>query len=334
MSFIRGEFMYFDKIPAHEQRFKDTLRDSNNTQYTEEVITENGFTFNRIRPVEFDDYYKKEESKKDMIVVHLTEGYLKGDLATLCKSGDTVCVNFTIAKNGTVYELIDQKYWGWHLGRGAVGGNKIGSKRSFSIELSNAGVLKRDGDFLYDYNQKYCSLDDTKEYIKLDVPFRGEEYFASFTDEQYDALSGLISYLCNKYDIPKTYLPENKRFEVFSDKNEARSFSGICTHVNFRDDGKWDIGPAFDWSRYAPTKKRVFEPTAPVQDDDEDKEAHDASKETVIELDEVAVVDEPKVGQKIPGSVPTKKPKKAKTPTGIFGMLLDIINSLLGRNSL
>jgi hypothetical protein len=34
---------------------------------------------------------------------------------------------------------------------------------------------------------------------------------------------------------------------VFSSDTEAKEFKGICSHVNFRPSGKWDVGPHFPW---------------------------------------------------------------------------------------
>ena len=30
---------------------------------------------------------------------------------------------------------------------------------------------------------------------------------------------------------------------------DVLKFSGIVSHVNYRNEGKWDIGPAFDWNQ-------------------------------------------------------------------------------------
>jgi len=55
----------------------------------------------------------------------------------------------------------------------------------------------------------------------------------------------MLNHFCSKWSIPKTILSESKRYQVF--ESEANSYKGICTHVNYRPDGKADVGPAFDW---------------------------------------------------------------------------------------
>lgn len=344
--------MHFSKIKGHEQRFIDELVDSNGTKYTEEIISDRGFVFNRIRPIGFDNYYVKEETEKNMIVVHITEGYLKGDLATLVKPGDKVCVNYVIARNGTVYEIIDQKYWGWHLGKGAIGGNGHGSSRSISIELSNAGVLNLNGNELHDYKREYCSLNDKDEYIKLDVPFRGEKYFASVPDEQYNALAGLIEYVCKEHNIPKKLVED--KYNIFPNPTAAKQFRGICTHINFRNSGKWDIGPAFDWDKVlgasyrAPKvpEKVAEEPKVDVVVVEEpvvEKVVEELKPEVVVvdEAVEEIVIDEPveisptvePIVEEIEPPIITQK-KRRKPVGGLLGAILKLISDLLGRNSL
>jgi hypothetical protein len=64
------------------------------------------------------------------------------------------------------------------------------------------------------------------------------------------SLSMLLRFLTNRYNIPRTFLPEAQRYELFGSDAEAAASTGIVTHVNFRPPGeKVDIGPAFDWTR-------------------------------------------------------------------------------------
>jgi N-acetylmuramoyl-L-alanine amidase len=66
--------------------------------------------------------------------------------------------------------------------------------------------------------------------------------------QKYESLIILLRYLTSRYDIPKTLVDENKRYETLS-VYEIANFKGILSHVNFRKSGKWDLGPAFDWKR-------------------------------------------------------------------------------------
>ena len=194
-------------------------------------------------------FFNEEILPKSKIVIHFTAGYLKGDIATLTQPGNHVSVPFVIARSGDIYNLWASKYWSYHLGKNAVGGNTEMSSKTIAIEISNIGCLKKSGNNLvttYSNTDVYCSLDEITFYAKVPA-YRGFEYFATFTQAQYHSLKLLLKFLSNKYNIPYTFLPTNKRFNLFTPA-EASSFKGICTHVNFRAD-KWDIGPAFDWSK-------------------------------------------------------------------------------------
>jgi len=193
-------------------------------------------------------FFYQEETAKRKVVLHFTMGYLKGDIATLTKQH--VSVPFVIGRNGNIYNLFASKYWSYHLGPGAIGGNTEMSKESVGIEISNIGPLKLIGDNLvtsYSNSDIYCTLAETQYYTKLSTKYRDWEYFATYTPAQYDAIIKLLRFLCAKYNLPKNFTAEPGRYEAMSDA-AFKSFTGIVTHVNCRKD-KVDIGPAFDWNR-------------------------------------------------------------------------------------
>lgn len=238
--------MRYNKIDAHESSFCEKLTDSNKTKYTKEIIDDNGFEYTSLRP-KHDSYYYQEETEKDLIVLHGTSGYLKGDLSTLCAKDSHVSVSYLIARNGTVYELFDPKYWSYHLGKGAIGGNSYNSKRSIGIELSNIGYLDEDGEKLLTcYGDVYCDKKDTDQYKQIES-WRKKEYYSTLTDVQYESLSELLGYLSNRFNIPLKFIPDISQYEAFSSPSEAKEFQGICSHANFRKTEKWDFGPAFDF---------------------------------------------------------------------------------------
>lgn len=201
----------------------------------------------------FDSFYYKEETEKERIVLHFTVGNLRGDLTTLMGE-DHVSVPYLIARDGTIYQLFDPKYWSYHLGQGAIGGNQVESKKTIGIELSNYGPLRLNRaypklDTVYSTAAKpdvYCDLKDEAQFMRVPDGFRGYTFFASHTDAQYNALNALIDYLTERFDIDRFFLPESERYDVVRD---VPDFSGIVSHINYRQSGKWDIGPAFDWNR-------------------------------------------------------------------------------------
>ncbi|MEM8886608.1 MAG: N-acetylmuramoyl-L-alanine amidase [Bacteroidota bacterium] len=210
--------------------------------------------------------YPKDHPKnnpKDRIVIHFTAGQTLGDIKTLTREDYHISTAYILGRDGTIYRLFSPEQWSYHLGKGVVGGNGKHSSRSIGIEISNYGPLslKPSGDLTFGDNSKFCTVDDEKAYIKLDKPFITHEYYASYTDQQYEGLIILLRYLTKKFNIERKFLPtdptleargdwrKTARFAVFKNKSEADNFKGICSHVNYRESGKWDIGPAFDWEK-------------------------------------------------------------------------------------
>ncbi len=224
------------------------------------VPGERGLTLNAVTCVPangYRGYYERERVSKKRIVLHFTAGNIKSDINVLTKQKDgyakwRLSVPFVIARDGTIYQLFGSGYWSYHLGTGAVGGNDQSSKESIGIELSNYGPLIRDGNNLLTVYSKpsrpdvYCTINETHKYTKLPTPHNGYQYFATYTDAQYESLIVLLRYLTTKYNIPRKFLPERKRYNA---NYETAMFKGINSHLNYRKTGKWDIGPAFQWNR-------------------------------------------------------------------------------------
>ena len=228
-----------NKIPVLEAKFKSGLVDSSGKKFSKV----NGYLRDvvSIRPPKHNYYYAAPVAK-DSICYHFTAGVLTGDLAAL--TTQHVSVPYVVARDGTIYELFNPNFWSYHLGSSKYFSNKERSSRTVGIEISNIGPLTLGSDgILYDiYKSPYCTVSDTAFYDK--VSFRGYDYYASYTDEQYAAIKSLTEQLVKKYNISHTFLDEAKRFE-FSKSVPA---SGIVTHANYRAD-KCDLAPNFDFSR-------------------------------------------------------------------------------------
>ena len=261
---------FFDKIPGYEALVKDSGYNGKfKIQSFSIPVPGEDLRFNGklVSPSNgFKGYFYAEKHAKKRVVLHFTAGVLTGDLSCLMsKDRGHVSTSFVLARDGTAYRPFSSSYWSYHLGRGALGGNGTGSKSGIGIEMSNMGPLYEYGNDLRTYNKKtvYCTKDQVDRYIKIDTPFRGTQYFASFTEEQYDTLIIMLRYLTAAYKIPRAFLPESTRYET---SLEAATFNGIISHVNSRSSGKWDIGPAFDWERViAGVTADVYEPVAPQE---------------------------------------------------------------------
>ncbi|MDQ3683456.1 MAG: N-acetylmuramoyl-L-alanine amidase, partial [Bacteroidota bacterium] len=206
-------------------------------------------------------YYYSVEHPKQRIVLHYTAGSLRSDLFTLSSHNRHVSVPFVIARDGTIYQLFSSKFWSGHLGKGLgnTNTNNAQDKCSIGIEISNYGFLSEKSGNLETYYSRlknsngvpgpvdvYCSLTEREAYEKLNTPFRQQIYYAAYTEAQYESLIILLRYLTARYNIPRQFLPESIRYQA---TNEVLNFKGIVTHINYRVDGKWDIGPAFNWKK-------------------------------------------------------------------------------------
>lgn len=202
------------------------------------------------KPNERDDYYYKSQVSKEKIALHYTAGYLGGDLSNLTRDNYHVSVPFVIAASGKIFQLFDPVYWSYHLTPGAVGGNKRNSSRSIAIEMSNLGPLEKSGGWMWNYvGSKYCRASESDFYVDLNQDYRGYRYYAYFTDAQYRSLDRLLDVLCAEFAIPKAFLPEPERYDLFKTASAAQDYRGICSHVNFQPPSvKQDIGPAFRWN--------------------------------------------------------------------------------------
>lgn len=249
--------MLVDKIKERETRFDRNSRDSSGKVHTlkkSSIIipgTNEKMPFVRVSPKNGEGtYYYKQAQQKQQIVLHFTMGYLHGDVATLTQPNHHVSVPFLIGRNGKIYNLFSSRYWSYHLGPGAMGGNRVQSRKTIAIELCNIGPLKQqDNAIITSYSKpgkpdKYCNVSQKRYYQQQ--AFRKYDYYATFTSAQYKALVLLLRYLTASYKIPRKFLPTSRRYVAHE---RVVNFKGIVSHVNYRKTGKVDIGPAFDWPR-------------------------------------------------------------------------------------
>ncbi len=257
--------MRFTSIPATEKTFRQT---GNQNEYSlqpvDVLIPGETLHLNAqfCKPKNRSGYFHDVAYPKQRIVMHFTAGNLRGDMSTLTRQDFHVSVAFVIARDGTIYQLFPSKFWSGHLGKG-VGNDGTGNaqdKATIGIELSNYGFLtEHQGNLETIYSRQvdpatgktgpadvYCSLSDEDAYQKLNVPFRGQVYYPTHTQAQYESLIVLLRYLTAAFNIPRAFLPEATRFQT---TNDVLNFKGIVSHINYRPSGKWDIGPAFDWQQ-------------------------------------------------------------------------------------
>lgn len=270
--------MRFSSLPQLESDFLTT---GNKGEYAfkkiavpvpGENLTLNGML---CTPVHRTGYFHAVENPKERILLHFTAGQIRSDMSALTRQDFHVSVPFVIGRNGTVYQLYSSKFWSGNIGDGIGNGGNAEDKKTIAIEISNYGFLtEKDGNLETIYSRKkdaqgnvgpvdvYCSLQEKQAYQKIATPFRGQSNYATFTNEQYESLIVLLRYLTATFNIPRQFLPEDKRYTTTAD---VLSFKGIVSHVNYRPSGKWDIGPAFDWVRLiSGVQAAVFQPSVAV----------------------------------------------------------------------
>ncbi len=253
--------MRYSALPKLEANF---LATGNNGEYELKKIAvpvpgEN-LTLNGMfcTPKSRSGYYHAVAHPKERILLHFTAGQIRSDMSALTRQDFHVSVPFVIGRNGTIYQLYSSKFWSGNIGKGRGNTNNAEDKKTIGIEISNYGfVTEKEGNLETIYSRLkdsqgrvgpvdvYCSLSETAAYQKITTPFRGQSYYPTYTKEQYQSLIILLRYLTATYNIPRQFLPENKRYIA---TDEVLGFKGIVSHVNYRDTGKWDIGPAFDWT--------------------------------------------------------------------------------------
>jgi N-acetyl-anhydromuramyl-L-alanine amidase AmpD len=196
-----------------------------------------------IRQVSFPkSQYYQEATEKQQIILHHTVSSNEASPVDWWKiTPERVATAYIIAKDGTIIQVYDPSCWAYHIGKGST---SVHNKRSIGIEIVNEGALvKKAGEmFWLDGKAKFKgTVYDNK------TPYRGHQYFAGYTTEQYTAAAGLCKMLCKEFDIYSDILTDlDYSLDYFR-------FNGILSHRNLRPD-KTDVSPAFDFELF----KRVF----------------------------------------------------------------------------
>jgi N-acetyl-anhydromuramyl-L-alanine amidase AmpD len=192
-----------------------------------------------------DTQYYQEESPKKQIVIHHTvsNGNAKNVIAWWGKTPARIGVAFVIDREGIIHQCFSSKHWAHHLGIKSAK-NKQLNQQSIGIELCAWGSLKRSylkSGIVAQFTSSTGTIVPSNEVIELEKPFRGSKYYQKYTDKQLKTLQLLLNYLCETYNIPKTY---NADMWYYS-RSAMNGSPGIWTHVSYRKD-KSDCFPQSD----------------------------------------------------------------------------------------
>lgn len=202
-----------------------------------------------------DNQYNKESSVKKQIVLHHTVSGpgVDGDINWWKTTPARIATHYIIDRNGVIYQLFDDPYWGYHLGLKQSHFQKAGisyrnlDMQSIGIELDSWGPLKKapDGKFypVKWENGKYAA--DTKKAAVIypyeycsGSSYKGHQYYERYTDKQIYSLKELLRYLCAKHTIPPNYT--NDIWSVYP--KALKGEPGIFSHTSYRAD-KSDAHP-------------------------------------------------------------------------------------------
>ncbi len=193
-------------------------------------------------------YYQQEYPKKHIVLHHtVSSGNAKTVMEWWAKTIVKVGTAFIIDREGVIYQCFSSKHWAHHLGTRRKN-NKQLNQESIGIELCSwGGLIKKTGANVNEKPKFFTKAGKeipAEEVFDLGKKFRGYQYFQKYTEKQLKSLQILVNYLCETYNIPKTY--NDDMWEV-SD-NALNGKGGIYTHVSFRKD-KSDCFPQTDLTR-------------------------------------------------------------------------------------
>lgn len=78
--------------------------------------------------------------RPNMVIIHHTSsGSVEDGLHTLTDAARKVSAHYLIARDGTLYQLVDERRRAWHAGASYWGGNRDINSASIGIELDNDG---------------------------------------------------------------------------------------------------------------------------------------------------------------------------------------------------
>lgn len=192
-------------------------------------------------------YYKQEMPKRLIVLHHTVSGAgVAGDVNWWKQTTERVGTPFVIARDGTITQVFDEKYWIHHLGIRQYMLNQFGStvsnnrldQLSIGIELDSwGGLIRKDGKWI----SAVGSVIPDCDVVQYPQGFRGFTAFERYTPSQIDALKQLLQHLGAKWGISLKYQSEMWEFN----RKAIVGTHGVWTHVSYRPD-KSDCHPQIE----------------------------------------------------------------------------------------
>lgn len=183
------------------------------------------------------EQYLKQTTSKDKIFIHHT---ISGpDAKRVIKHWDKdvekVSTAFVISgrgfEDGKIYEAFNPDYWSYHLGVKGSSGRL--DRSSVGIQICSWGRLNKNGEKFFNVYGGEVSSD---EVYAVEIPWRENLYYHSYSYEQLKSLENLLLWIINEYKIPVQDIEFNKDWSEYNAKLVASGTPGIWTHANVRKD--------------------------------------------------------------------------------------------------
>jgi hypothetical protein len=206
----------------------------------------------------FEGAYYNQPHPKDSLFIHDSNGHFRPDWlieswgrdrknsTNKIRSANAFVIGGTDPSgkgdkkyDGIIYRAFDEEMWSHHLFIKAKN-NTFLNQKSIGIEICNYGPLTKteSGDFYTHTSIKVAK----NQVVELENPFRGIEYYHSYTKSQIKALKNLILYLSEKYeiDLKRGIKKEMENFGAhggFELSDDAlKGGQGLWSHTNVRVD--------------------------------------------------------------------------------------------------
>lgn len=179
--------------------------------------------------------YFSEGTTKDKIILGITNSLNMSHYNGWTKRFNGNYKNtamFTIKLDGKIYQHFSPNYFSNYMGDS----NLI--ERTITIVLENEGWLNKDLVSKNKYINYVGHIYNRKDSV-IEKRWRGQTYWAPFTNKQVTSMVELIVELCENFDIQMEVVSHNTNFD------NAYDFNGILYRSNF-EQHYTDISPAWD----------------------------------------------------------------------------------------
>jgi len=138
--------------------------------------------------------------------------------------------HYIISRKGDIFQIIPPDTYSKYLDVASY------NKQSIIISLENLGWLKKNP-LAQGYINWIGNIYKDKVHERK---WRGYFFWQPYTEQQMSSLAGLITDLCERFNIPKTMIGHNVKMD------KIEKFRGIASYSNYSVD-RTDLSPSFDF---------------------------------------------------------------------------------------